>query len=130
PGAAAQAESACGRERRQAQAALVGCGEPPERLDGAQAQAMLGLELGVEPASQALVRLEHSDPGLFVAVGPLGQAVIADDVGAAGGFCVRCAGHDACASNYSCRKPRSGGSPGSAETPAQPPRSAACGLAD
>src|SRR5205085_4341223 len=83
----------------QAQPALLGAGQARERLDCAQRQSVLGLELGVERARQPLVGLEQPDPRVGVGLGPLREAVLTERVATRRLLLVNLRSHS-CASNY------------------------------
>lgn len=90
-GDAAEAQPALIGEVRQPQRASRGTGQPTQRLQGAERQAVLRFKLGVKRSDEALACLQQTDPRVGVNVGPAGKPVLTEDVRAGvRGRCFRC----------------------------------------
>ena len=61
---------------------FVGGGEPREQLEAAEAEAMLGGELGVQRARELLVGLQQADPSVGVSLRPVRETLLVGLVGA------------------------------------------------
>ena len=76
----AQAQAGHSGEPGQPQAAVLGRGETTEHLGGAQRQPVPAVELGVERAGEAFVRLQEPDRRVSVEVGRGDELVVDEDV--------------------------------------------------
>src|SRR3954468_6248432 len=75
---ATEAEPGRVGERGQAQHPFVRRGQAREQLEAADAEAVLGLQLRLELAGQALVRLEETDPRGGVHIRQLHETIATD----------------------------------------------------
>ena len=110
----AEAQPRLLRDDREPQPALGRRREAPEDLQGAQAQAVGGLQLGVERPGEPAVRLQQADPRVGVGVRPARQPVVTHDVRACLCSGVGLRRHCACQDKDSPRAHRTCGTSASA----------------
>jgi hypothetical protein len=71
PGDPAQAQAGLPGQGGQPHTATLRRGQAAEHLDPAEAEPVTSLELGIQLAREAFVRLQQADPGIGLRCGPL-----------------------------------------------------------